>query len=172
MVDHAGRGKSTILKFLTYYLYPDQPSLEKHLVPIYLSLRNYEGEIRELDKASELNEFMSKKVKEASFKIAYEAFRQYPQPILEWINIDYPSPLQGRFSAAAFMEIVNNPTQFLSDLTKENSSTIVDFIMGALSWYSRNIRTVALLLDDADNFSIDTQWSLLSYAEQKDERRI
>ncbi|BCL63045.1 hypothetical protein DGMP_37380 [Desulfomarina profundi] len=51
-IDYAGRGKTTILKYLTYYLYQKERAIQDKILPVYISLRTHEAHISEFTKTS------------------------------------------------------------------------------------------------------------------------
>ena len=160
-IDHAGRGKSTIIKYLAYYLYKNENELRKNILPIYISLRGHEQQIHDFRTATELQSFICQLIKERAFKIAKEYFFSSPEIPIKWINDYYESSLQGYFSKKIINEATKNPEEFLSNFSQKNSTKMSEFIVGLLCHYSTNRIPVILFIDDADNFSIDVQRLLI-----------
>ena len=167
-VDHAGRGKSTILKYISRYLYDKENELKEEFVPIYLSLRPYESAIQGFAKAIELYQFLEKLIKETAFKFAKDHFLNNTLEILKWLNEKYPSDLQGLYSSSETnKEIVDEPDKFIEKLAEHEKDKLQDFILGVLSHYSTYICPIALIIDDADNFSVDVQRAVLGFSKRK-----
>jgi hypothetical protein len=166
-VDHAGRGKTTILKYINYYLCHKEPDLQNYLMPLYLSLKPHETTISGFIKAVDVHVFLRQMIKERAFSEALDHFVDNAAEILNWINRDYPSTLQGIFPSNKIGEIATHPEEFVEKLASNNPPMLTSFIVGVLCHYSTYRLPIVLLIDDADNFSIDIQRSVLDFAKQK-----
>lgn len=165
-IDYAGRGKTTILKYLCYYLFDKEEILSQHMLPVYISLRKYEATISQFTKASDLHDFFKKLIKEGSFNEIYEYFLRDPATPLNWINKHYHSRLQGHFPPPTIEHISKAPDGYIEYLSHDHEDRLIELIFGLLCYFSRNEIRVTLFLDDADNFSIDIQRALLDFANQ------
>jgi len=163
-IDHAGRGKSTIIKYLAYYLYKKENELREKILPIYISLRSHEQKIREFRTVTELQLFICQLIKEKAFKIAKEYFFSFPEISLKWINDYYESSLQGYFSTKIINAAIKDPEEFLSNFSQKDSIKMNEFIVGLLCHYSINKVPIILFIDDADNFSIDVQRTIINFS--------
>lgn len=166
-VDHAGRGKSTILKYIRYYLFNTELALREILLPIYITLRPHEVVISQFSKVTDLLNYLSGVIKEASFHVAYEYFLKNPCTVLKWVNRSYKSLLQGRYPDDFIDTISKNPARYYADLATNDQNAAIELIIGTLCYYSQNEKRVVLFLDDADNFTMEIQQALLKYAELK-----
>ncbi len=162
-VDHAGRGKSTILKYICYYLCRKEKNIDEIIRPIYISLREHEIKIQEIKTANELHLFIDKLIKESIYKLVVDYLKEDHHAILLWLNTTYQSDLQARYPAGIIDKIDDIETH-LSELAEKNKGDLVTLIVGTMCHYSINRRSILLILDDADNFDIDTQRALLQYA--------
>jgi hypothetical protein len=165
-MDHAGRGKTTILKYIAYYLFLTEKSLSEEILPIYISLRAHETTISKFSKAQTLHSFFKNLIKEKSFASMNEYFINNSSEVLEWINSTYHSPLQGLYPPEKIVEISNYPAGYIENLADTNTERLIELMFGTLCYYSTNKKFVVLFLDDADNFPIDVQRALIDFAKQ------
>lgn len=162
-IDHAGRGKSTILKYINYYLYRHEESLRKRIVPLYISLRDHEATISDLKNSNELHLFIKKIIKEAAYPIVLKYLKSDHINPLEWAYNKFPSSLQGLYSPAKVNNI-KDIEDYLAEVAEKKYENLIDLIVGSLCYFSQFETPVVLFLDDADNFDIDIQRALLRYS--------
>jgi hypothetical protein len=167
LVDHAGRGKTTILKYLSYHLYHQEPKLQGKLLPLYISLRPYETTILGFAKATDVHVFLRQLVKERAFSVAYKYFLENATAILSWTNEVHQSPFQGVFPPKRVRAAEADPAEFIADMAERDMQGLVLLIISVLCHYSIHRLPVVLFLDDADNFPIDIQRAVLDFAKQK-----
>ena len=160
--DHAGRGKSTILKYISYFLHKTEPKLAAKMVPVYISLKMHEATINSMDIEKDLECFLDGLIKEACFTLARDYFVTQSESILCEAN-DYNRDLQGRFPESRRQTFKEDPEQALSELS---STELIQVCKMALSVYSKEKRSVVILLDDADNFRTDIQRTCLAYLDK------
>ncbi len=163
LIDHAGRGKSTILKYINYYLYRHEESLKNNILPIYISLRDHEATISALKNSEELHLFLKKIIKEAAYSVVLEYLKKDHKKPLEWVNKKFPSSLQALYPSSKINDITDIENH-LAELGERKYENLINIIVGSLCHYSQFETPVILFLDDADNFDIDIQRALLRYS--------
>ena len=68
---HAGVGKSTLLKYICFYLYFKQPYIMKHLLPVYIPLSEETSKIDRIALSSELFSLLNEELLNATFPTLY-----------------------------------------------------------------------------------------------------
>ncbi|MBZ0115278.1 MAG: hypothetical protein K8J08_22680 [Thermoanaerobaculia bacterium] len=162
--DHGGKGKSTLLKYVVFYLHPTEAGLRRNMVPIYISTQQH-TELHNLTDRKELLRFLDQRIKTLAFPLTDAYLQGNCRAVLSWANKRH-SALQGRFSTAKLSKLeraLGGFETYLSDLADQDGETFREIHLATLAYYSQNERQVILVIDDADRDGFPIQRTLLEY---------
>lgn len=181
--DHAGKGKSTILRYLCFYLWHKEPGLFNTVLPIYISTKDH-PQIDSFDGSHQIYHFIDKRLKTLAFPLTDGYLKQNFKAVAEWAN-SHMENLQGNIDEEEVARIHREEgvDKFLAaqaradSLRQEQQDTATYYSRGpslftrlhlaTLSYYSIHERAVVILLDDADRENFDTQRALLEYLQAR-----
>jgi hypothetical protein len=160
LCDHAGKGKSTLAKYLCWYLIPREVVLRDAVVPVYISVFDHTERMQSLQNRDEVERYLDDEIQRLAFSHAYDHFCVHSTQILSEAHRSTDVTLQGLFPRTTVDAASANPANWFASQPAERRRRIVFY---ALMHFARTVRPVVIVLDDADRLQIDTQRFALEY---------
>lgn len=173
LLGHAGVGKSTLLKFIAYYLYANNPDLQRLCYPVYISLSDYSSRLESIRKQTDVrvDEFYDL-LDDAIFRGTRKNIKRYllkecdaskVYEILTWASEEVDE-LFGKLTESARNTAASDIDVYISSLAP---GEIKQLFLGVLRYRVVNdeIRTI-FFIDNIDRFDIDIHYDCLGYADR------
>lgn len=159
-----GVGKSTLLKYLSFYLWFKCPELRDLFLPVYLPISDFEHSLSRDDIFRELNKMIYERV----FSTCYRYLNERYESILPWINLHSGTVFRGKFTDKVIKSIKQEGMdEYFRELSPQDSRQL---IMDTLTHFSRHRTRIVLIVDDVDRHSYDIHRSCLNFLDKKIEQ--
>lgn len=161
LCEHAGRGKSTILSYLSFSLLERWSELSSNLVPIYLSIYEHDQQIKALPSRDAIYAYLDREIQTVGSDLAYSALVTRPAECLGFLHRLRGGGFHGAFPKRKIDQIAGNVEEWVAD---QPETVREQLRFGALTFAAATgSRRLAVLIDDADRLESDTQRFCLQY---------
>jgi hypothetical protein len=166
---HAGTGKTTLLLFVTHYLFSRLPPEQQTFLPIYVGLSEAAASVADLNTFEDLTLHLRTEIAKRAMPTIHQLFREQPVQALRWTRDHSAAGLTGRFGKKDETDAQNDPETWLSQQD--------DRVRSALHWdlllfYSSTQQRVVVVLDNVDRFSRDVHARILSFGDELRNYRV